>query len=249
MAAGGFASAAPTYARIRPTYARPAIGGLKEAIGTTGPVADVAAGTGILSGQLHRAGMTILAVEPVPEMLAQLRRSLPGVAATRGLAEWLPFADSVLDGVVVGEAFHWFDAPVAVREAARVLRPGGVLAMLWNRRDTSVDWVRCYGEAVLSECPQGRPYEHEPDWGEVVAATAAFGSQLRSDHPNPQPSSPSGLLDRAASTSFVADAEPAARERVLERVRSLAATHPDLTGRDRFDLPYRTEVHQWRRNG
>lgn len=249
MAAGGFASAASTYARIRPAYARAAIGELKAAIGTAGPVVDVAAGTGILTGQLDRSGLRMLAVEPVPEMLGQLRRSLPGVPSARALAEALPFTDSTLDGVVVGEAFHRFDAPAALAEATRVLRPGGVLVMLWNRRDTSIDWVQRYGEAVLSERPQGRPYPHETDWDAVVAGTSSFGPRERSDHPNPHASSPAGLVDRAASTSFVADADPAARERILARVRALAATHPDLAGRDRFDLPYRTEVHMWRRVG
>ncbi|CAN5506222.1 class I SAM-dependent methyltransferase [soil metagenome] len=247
VAAGGFASAAPTYARIRPTYARSSIGELKQAIGTTGRVLDVAAGTGILTGQLARAGLQLIALEPVAEMLSQLQRSLPAVPAARGVAEHLPFAAGSVDAVVVGTAFHWFDGPAAVAEAVRILRPDGVLALLWNQRDNSVDWVRRYGEALLSERPEGRPYE-SADWETVVRTASSFGPVERSSHPNPQPSSPAALVERAASTSFVADAAPEARDRVLERVRALAATHPDLSGRSQFDLPYVTELYLWRRS-
>lgn len=246
-AAGGFSAAATTYARIRPTYARAAIGELKTAIGTTGPVLDVAAGTGILTGQLHRAGLAVLAVEPVPEMLAQLERSLPSVPAVRAVAERLPVATGVLWAVVVGQAFHWFDAAASIGEAARTLRVDGTLAMLWNRRDDSVDWVREFGEIVLSERREGRPYRHDTDWELVVANSGAFDEARRSVHVNPHATSAGALVEAAASTSFVADATPAARSRVLDRVRELAATHPQLAGRAAFELPYRTEVHLWRR--
>lgn len=249
VAAGGFASAAPTYARIRPTYARAAIGELKETIGTTGAVLDLAAGTGILTGQLRRAGLQMLAAEPVPEMLAQLERSLPSVPAVRAVAEHLPVAPASLRAVVVGEAFHWFDATAAISEAAGALAAHGTLAMLWNRRDDSVDWVREYGEIVLSARDGGRPYAHGTDWEQAVHASGAFEPARRTAHPNPQPSSSGALVERAASTSFVADAAPAARDRVLARVRELAATHPDLAGRTSFDLPYRTELYLWRRSG
>ena len=247
VAAGGFASAAPTYARIRPTYARSSIGEVKDAIGTSATVLDLAAGTGILTGQLTRAGLQLLAVEPVAEMLSQLQRSLPAVPALRGVAEQLPFAAASVDAVVVGTAFHWFDGPTAAAEAARVLRDGGVLALLWNQRDDSVDWVRRYGEILLSERPQGRPYENA-DWEAVVAATSSFGPVERSSHANPQPSSPTALVQRASSTSFVADAPPEQRARVLDRVRDLAESHPELSGRTRFDLPYVTELYLWRRS-
>lgn len=247
VAAGGFAAAAPTYARIRPAYARGAIGAIKERAAPDATVLDVAAGTGILTGQLVRARLEVIAVEPVEEMLVQLVRTLPSVAAVRGVAEALPVADARVDVVVVGEAFHWFDVPTALAEAARVLRPGGRLMLLWNRRDDSVDWVEQYGRIVVSERPEGRPYPQRADWAEPVAATGAFGGQLVERFDNPRPCGPQALVDRAASTSFVAAAEPAARERVLTRVRQLADEHPDLAGRDRFEIPYVTELWSWTR--
>jgi SAM-dependent methyltransferase len=245
VAAGGFAAAAPTYARIRPTYARAAIGAIKDLVPSGATVLDVAAGTGILAGQLRRARLEVLALEPVPEMLGHLTRTLPDVPAVRGVAECLPFADGSLGAVTVGEAFHWFDAPAALAEVRRVLRPGGVLVVANNRRDESVDWVARYGELVRSELTGDDPYRRlEPD--ELVDVVGGFVRALSLEVANPRPCSPRQLVDRAASTSFVADAEPDARARVLERVAQLAADHPDLAGRRSFELPYVTRVLAWR---
>ena len=207
---------------------------------------DVAAGTGILSGQLRRAGLAVVAVEPVEEMLVQLVRTLPEVPALRGVAERLPFASGSVATVAVGEAFHWFDASVALGEARRVLCTGGLLALAWNRRDESVDWVARYAEAVVSELPDGRPYDRLDTLEDTVRAAGGFGPAEVLRVPNPRPSGPRQLVDRAASTSFVADADPEARGRVLDRVRELATSHPDLVGRDSFDLPYVTELWTWR---
>jgi SAM-dependent methyltransferase len=247
VAAGGFAAAAPTYARIRPTYARGAIGAIKERTPRGGTVVDLAAGTGILSGQLVRARLDVVAVEPVEEMLVQFVRTLPQVPVVRGVAEAMPVGDAQADTVVAGEAFHWFDVPRALSEVARVLRPGGRLMMLWNRRDDSVDWVQQYGRIVVSERPEGRPYPQHADWAEEVDLAGAFGGHLLERFDNPRPCGPQALVDRAASTSFVAAADPAARERVLSRVRDLAAQHPDLAGRDDFEIPYVTELWSWTR--
>lgn len=246
VAAGGFASAAPDYARSRPAYARAAVGALKESLAGR-PTLDVAAGTGILTGQLHRARVPVTALEPVEEMRHQLVRSLPEVPLVAGIAERLPFAGASFGGVVVGEAFHWFDASSALDEAARVLAPGGVLGLAWNRRDESVPWVAAYGRIVLTARPEGRPYPHLTPWLQVVGSHGAFEAGTLERFDNPRPCSPAALVARAASTSFVATAPPERRAAVLEAVRELCATDPDLGGRARFDLPYVTELYRWTR--
>src|SRR5690606_27842380 len=74
-------------------------------------------------------------------MLAELRVRLPDVSALQGRAEAIPLEDASVDAVLVGQAFHWFDREAALPEIARVLRPGGVLAALWNLEDVRVEWV------------------------------------------------------------------------------------------------------------
>src|SRR4051812_47878767 len=74
----------------------------------------------------------VIAVEPLEGMLAQLRQSLPEVEAHVGRAEEIPLEDGLADAVFCGQAFHWFANSEALAEIARVLRPGGGLALIWN---------------------------------------------------------------------------------------------------------------------
>ena len=124
-----FGAAARAYAEHRPDYAADAIAWCLA--GADRPVADVldlGAGTGVLTTSLVATGLSVTAVEPDPEMLAELRGRLPGVRAVVGRAEAVPLPDDSVDAVLVGTAFHWFDTDRALPEIARVLRPGGVLA-------------------------------------------------------------------------------------------------------------------------
>lgn len=246
VAAGGFSTAAGHYARSRPAYARGAIGLLKEQL-PSGVVLDLAAGTGILTGQLLRAGRAMLAAEPLPEMLAQLRRALPTVPAVSATAEALPFVDGGFAAVTVAQAFHWFDAASALAEIRRVLRAGGVLAMVFNVRDETVPWVRELTDLVEAHSG-GRPYGDPRDgsWEDVVARAGGFGPPSATRVDNPVRSSPQALLDRVRSTSFVAVMAEDARERLLTDVRELVARTPGLTGEAAFVYPHVTEVIMWR---
>ncbi len=247
VSAGGFAAAAGVYARSRPTYARGAIGLLKSSI-PDGEVLDVAAGTGILAGQLVRAGCNVMAAEPVQEMNAQMRRSLPEVPSVAAVAESLPFVSGHFAGLTVAQAFHWFDAGAALKECARVLREDGVLALLFNVRDESVPWVARLTE-LMEEHSGGRPYtdRRERSWEEVVADSGLFGTPIVERFANPVGSSPRALLDRVRSTSFVAVMEPDAREVLLGEVSELMRNTPELAGRETFEYPHITESYLWAR--
>src|ERR1043165_8856587 len=135
-----FGAAAAAYAEHRPDYARDAVRwALEAAPGRR--VLDLGAGTGKLTAVLAGLGAAVVAVEPAPEMLAQLRLDVPGVRALPGSAESIPLPDGSVDAVVAGNAMHWFDMAVAGPEIARVLAPGGVLAGLWNVLDDRVEWI------------------------------------------------------------------------------------------------------------
>ncbi|MGS0687549.1 class I SAM-dependent methyltransferase [Nakamurella sp. GG22] len=150
--ATSFELRAAEYARLRPDYPDAALdAAVPEAAGT---VLDLAAGTGKLTAPLIDRGYDVIAVEPLPSMLAELRRTHPGAHAVAGTAEELPLADGTVDAVVVGQAFHWFDKDRALDGVARVLRPSGTIALLWNHDDEADPLVRDV-EAALDRV--GRP--------------------------------------------------------------------------------------------
>jgi SAM-dependent methyltransferase len=95
----------------------------------SGPKLDLAAGTGKLTRMLEPP---VVAVDVSPAMLDRLREHAPHAEARVGSADAIPLGDGAVAAVLVAEAFHWFATDAAAREIARVLRPGGVLVVMWN---------------------------------------------------------------------------------------------------------------------
>lgn len=250
-AAQGFDNNAAAYEAARPSYPAEAVAYV-VGHGRIGPgrrVLDLAAGTGKLTRLLVPAGAEVVAVEPVAGMRDQLRARLPGVDVREGTAEALPLEDGSVDVVTVAQAFHWFDPLVALAEMQRVLRPDGHLVLVWNTRDRSHDWVRRFGDLLVDGPDAERPYDsyYDVDYPAVVAASGAFTPLVQWSHAWEQPCDPDLLVARAESVSVVGSLPEEDKQRVLDRIRHLAATHPDLAGRATFAFPYTTRVYCCRR--
>jgi SAM-dependent methyltransferase len=237
VAAAGFGRAADVYERSRPSYPADAIALLAAElrIGPGRTVLDLAAGTGKLTRLLVPLGAQLVAVEPSAAMRAEFATVLPEVPVHDGTAERIPLDDAAVDAVVVAQAFHWFDAPRALGEIARVLRPGGGLGLIWNERDESVPWV-----AELSRVMQWdvrMPYAVGTDFRVVLDESGRFAPSRRARFAFEQELDREGLCERVSTTSFIAAMEPESREALLDAVRELVADFPQ-----RFALPYVTEV-------
>jgi SAM-dependent methyltransferase len=249
-AARGFGDNADAYEAARPSYPAEALAHI-VGHGRIGPgrrVLDLAAGTGKLTRLLVPSGADVVAVEPVAAMRDRLMALLPGVEVHDGTAEHLPLADRSVDAVTVAQAFHWFDPVLALAEVRRVLHPGGHLLLVWNTRDRSHDWVRAFGDLLVDGPGLERPYDsyYDVDSAGVVADAGGFTPVEVWSHDWDQPCDPDLLVARAESVSVVGALPPAGKQRVLDRVRRLAATHPQLAGRDRFPFPYTTRVFRCR---
>lgn len=139
-AARSFGSVAKAYDQGRPDYPAKAVAWLMGADART--VLELGAGTGKLTQHLVEQGHDVHATDPDPEMLRVLQERCPGVRTSIATAEAIPVPDRSVDVVVAAQSFHWFDHEVALPEIARVLKPGGHLALVWNKTDERIPWVR-----------------------------------------------------------------------------------------------------------
>jgi SAM-dependent methyltransferase len=239
--ARSFGAAADLYDAARPAYPAEALAWI--AGDAPADVVDVGAGTGLLTRGLIALGHRVTAVEPDELMLAKLTAATTGLTAARtGSAEALPLTDAAADVITAGQAFHWFDRPKALPELRRVLRPGGVLAPIWNLRDESVDWVERLTEIVGSSK------------GERMATSAAdpgyfgpgFGEPEIRIFRHEKTLDPAALVRLVQSRSYYLTAGPERRRELVAAVEDLVATHPDLAGRETFAMPYRTHAFRVR---
>jgi SAM-dependent methyltransferase len=245
-----FGAAAVAYAEHRPDYARAAVRWALEF--APGPrVLDLGAGTGKLTATLAALGAEVVAVEPDPAMLAELRGALPGVRALAGGAEAIPLPDASVDAVLAGNAMHWFDMAVAGPEIARVLAPGGILAGLWNVLDDRVEWVaglaRVSGSAAIGprDTPAGWRAEtaetHRPGTG-----VARFGSPEQAEFGHGQRRTADSLVATLATRAGMLVMPEQERAATLGRIGAFLASRPETAGGE-FTLPMLTCVLRTRR--
>ena len=248
--AEGFGRVAAEYERSRPGYppAALALVATRTGIGPGRRVLDVAAGTGKLTREWVERGADIVAVEPVAGMREVLERHLPAVTSFDGTAEDLPLPDADVDVATVAQAFHWFDADAAHAELHRVLRPGGHLAVLFNRRDLSTP-VQAAIDDLLAPHRGDTPSWATHDWSRLLEASPRFGDLEVASFPSVQRLDATGLAGRVASISFVAQLDDRTRARVMVAVRAIfdRSARPDRDGVDRVEVAHVCEVRLLRR--
>ncbi|HEY7859182.1 MAG TPA: class I SAM-dependent methyltransferase [Candidatus Nanopelagicales bacterium] len=248
-----FGAEAGAYARFRPTYPREAIQWVltAETVEVT-RVLDVGAGTGALTTVLVAEGLDVTAVEPDAGMRDQLAGALPGVSVLAGSAESVPLPDSSVDAVVAGQAWHWFEPGAAVAEFARVLVPGGILGLLWNLRDDSVPWVAALSGLIGGEdtLRAARESDNVAAALRTPASLESAGTVVSTRFTEPERAvfahqvslTVDSLVGLVSTFSYVRLSPR--RDEVLAAVRDLATTHPDLAGRNTFELPYVTAAYR-----
>lgn len=227
-----FGEVAENFDHVRPDYPQAAVEWL------TGPgrltVIELGAGTGKLTRRLAEAGHDVLAVEPAPEMISVLQEQVKGVRSAVATAEAIPAPSRSADVVVAGHSFHWFDKAEALPEIARVLRPGGRLAIAWNLRDSAIPWVKKLDrilETDREEMLDLSALEASPRFGAIERQT--FRGWV--EHTKPS------LLELVRSRPAVQLMDERRRENLLDDV---AALYDDYgRGTAGMRLPYITECY------
>ena len=225
-----FAAVADAYDRARPSYPIEAVEWLAGKAAAT--VVELGAGTGKLTDRLLQLRHDVLATDPLDEMLDHLRRRHPDLRVVRSAAETIPAATRSVDTVVAAQSFHWFDHGPALREAARVLKPEGRIALVWNQRDERIPWVRKLGRLLGSQDQD----ISNIDPTEILVASKLFGYVQEATFRHWQPLRRAELRDLALSRSNVAVMDPMAQERLLRKVDELFDQYD--SGPDGLLLPY-----------
>ncbi len=206
-------------------------------------VLDVGAGTGRFTAQLLalKRFPRVHAVEPDQRMLAPLHRHCPEALAVAGTAERIPLAEDTVDAVFAAGAWHWFNTAAALADIARVLRPAGVLGVVWNIRDRSVPWIRQVDTMV------GRHHAPGQEPGTFT---------LPLDAPFTTPDtlvldwewevSPRDFVVSLGTYSHLLDLPPREQAHVVDTVEDFLTTHPELVRDDLLRVPITTTCYRTR---
>jgi SAM-dependent methyltransferase len=152
----------------------------------------------------------------------------------------------------VAQAFHWFDGPRALAEIHRILKSGGGLGLVWNVRNETLPWVHRL-TAILDEREGDVPQYRTLEWMTPFKGSGFKGSALFSPleagvFEHVQLLTPTKLLDRVASISFIASLPEVERAAVLDQVRELVQSEPAIRGVAEFEMPYRTFTYWCRKS-
>ena len=240
----GFSTQAVTYAQGRPDYPRQLTGWLADTlhIDAQSNVIDLGAGTGKFTRLLSTLAPTLIAVEPVAAMGAQLTKLLPDVRLVNGTAESIPLPAASADAVVCAQAFHWFSTEAALAEIHRVLKPDGRLGLVWNVRDESVDWVAAITD-IITPYEGDTPRFHTGRWREAFTGEYFSEPEMTCFPYNHVGSPQEVIIDRFLSVSFIAALPEASKAVVTAQLQALIDTHPSLKGRDTVAFPYQTQAY------
>jgi ubiquinone/menaquinone biosynthesis C-methylase UbiE len=234
------------YVKYRPSYPRAVLDLLRTECGLTSAsvVADVGSGTGILSELFLNNGNRVFGIEPNKEMREACERRLgpnPSFKSVAATAEDTTLDDASVNFVAAGQAFHWFDPERARAEFARILKPGGWVALVWNwRRKDQTPFLAAY-ERLLEAYRTDRGQAEIWRRGDEMAATFfGSGSFKETTFDNEQVLDLDGFKGRLLSISYVpAQGEPGSEE-MLRNVEEIFRKH-QTSGRVRIE--YDTKVY------
>ena len=235
----GFSVGAGSYDRGRPGYPSVLLESLATTLGISADsnVVDLGAGTGKLT-KLLLPYTGVVAIEPVEAMRSILRQSCPEAHVLEGTAEFMPIADGSADVVVVAQAFHWFSTTAALHEIHRVLAPNGKLALVWNLRDETVDWVAQLMDTI-------RPYEGDTPrytsgrWRSIFKDQRLFQMETHQTWQHSEQKTIDDVLAHVSSISYISSIEPSRQSLILATIQQqLKSAHPSGS----LAFPYRSDL-------
>jgi SAM-dependent methyltransferase len=224
-----FSSRVEKYVRYRPGYPPQVLDLLKAQCGLTPAwlVADIGSGTGLLTRIFLENGNRVFGVEPNADMRRAGEEFLgenANFVSVDGTAEATSLAAHSVDLVTAGQAAHWFDQQKARPEVARILKPEGWLALVWNERLMNTPFLRDYEQLLLAYGTDYQDVRHEQTMAELGPFFAP--SPFReSKFPTLQQFDYDGLEGRLLSSSYAPGPEHATFAPMLRELRRLFDAH------------------------
>jgi len=227
-----FSDRAAAYARHRPGYAAAAFEAIFAGLAPPVDAADLGAGTGISARGLAERGARVVAVEPNDAMRAAGAAAGGPVRWVKGRGEATGLAAASVDLVLSAQAFHWFDAPRALAEIRRILRPGGRVALMWNLPDEE-DPVGAAYERIVAESRDRAAVDRRTTMGAPLLESRLFrdGRRLRFTHA--LRADEEAFVGRATSASYFPKSGPL-HDRLVTALREVHARERGPDGRVRF---------------
>lgn len=225
-----FSNRVENYVKYRPGYPAGVIDLLEAECGLTAAsaIADVGSGTGILSELFLKNGNPVFAIEPNAEMRLAAERLLGDYSKLESVdatAEATTLGSETVDFVTAAQAFHWFDQHKARREFARILRPGGWVALIWNeRRLDSTPFLEAYEDLLLRYGTDYAQVRHENVTGGIDAFFGPDPFKVKTLE-NSQDFDFESLKGRLLSSSYAPDSDHPNFKPMLAKLEELFAAH------------------------
>ncbi len=243
----GFSTAAELYQQVRPSYPQALVAWLKNQLKSdAAPVCvDLGAGTGKFLPILQQLSPHVIAVEPVAEMLAQLQQHYPDVQSIQAYSHALPLPDASVDAVCCAQSFHWFANLETLNEIYRVLKLGGQLLLIWNQRDTSIDWVKALAEHIAL-LEGDTPRFHSGQWRQVFSAATGFNANAEATFQQWQSGTVEQVVSkRLLSTSFIAALPEHQQQQLKQQFEQIVLQYTGKQLQQQIDFPYLTHVYSF----
>jgi ubiquinone/menaquinone biosynthesis C-methylase UbiE len=245
VAAQGFEQAATVYEQARPSYPNEVIDFIKSLYDKPDIIIDLGAGTGKLTRLLAPIGAReIIAIEPVSAMRENLKKIPIITKIIDGTAEHIPFENNTIDMIICGQSFHWFANHRALAEFNRVLKPNGLLVLVWNVADhRGREWAEKIYEYVDSFRSNGVTRYKTMEWKIAFENQTFFSSLQHKQFTNQQRATRDLAIKRILSISFVAALPSAQQSKLIDEVRKMFDNVEELRDSQEFDVNSLTDVY------
>ncbi|WP_151750698.1 class I SAM-dependent methyltransferase [Acinetobacter bereziniae] len=245
----GFSTAAELYQQARPNYPQAVVQWLIEdlALSPDSKVVDLGAGTGKFLPYLKQATPNIIAVEPVSEMLEQLKIVHPDVQTLQAKSDQIPLESESIDAVLCAQSFHWFANIETLNEIHHVLKPEGHLGLVWNQRDENIDWVKALAD-LLATLEGDTPRYHSGQWKQVFENQFLFQLETTKVFSQLHTGTVENVVSkRLLSTSFIAAMPEQEQLKLKHKFEQIVSEYTGKQAQDEIDFPYVTYVYNFRK--